>query len=425
MIKLEIQHFADPNTQTTTTNDLSAEMKTFYSKKLLESAKPNLVHLQFGEVGELPKNGGKTVEWRKWSSFKKALTPLTEGVTPDGTPVNVGYVTATVKEYGDYTTVSDVLELTAIDDVIGEITAKHGDNAGITLDTVVRNELNTNTNVIFAPTVSGSTVTEVTARHNIDSTARLTTDLVAKAVTKLKKVNAPKINGSYVCIIHPSVSYDLMTNPDWIDVHKYMDAKSIYNGEIGSLYGVRFVESTEAKIFYGENLTSAARNLTVYAYSSKVVTVKEAVTDAEAAALIGRQVLIDGVLYDITDATGSSSANTATFTVDDAPESNYPAANDIICPGEGGKVYTDADGASQTYAVYSCLFLGKGAYKYVNINGTETIVKQKGSAGTADPLNQRSTIGWKNPGFVAKTVLPEYIVRVECGSSFSDIDKNN
>ena len=78
---IHLQLFAgDMNTQTT--GGLSAEMKTYYGMELLENAKPQLVHNQFAATKALPVGGGKTVEWRKFGSFDKALTPLTEGVTP-------------------------------------------------------------------------------------------------------------------------------------------------------------------------------------------------------------------------------------------------------------------------------------------------------------------------------------------------------
>ena len=92
------------------------------------------------------------------------------------------------------------------------------------------------------------------------------------------------------------------------------------------------------------------------------------------------------------------------------------ADNDVIYPGEGGR-----DGL----AVYGCLFIGKGAYGVVDLSeGTEVIVKPRGSSGTADPLDQRSSVGWK--GIHAAAILyDEYIVRVECGSSYSAEDKAN
>lgn len=327
-LNINIQLFANANVQTTGASSLTSEMKTFYSKLLIERAKANLVHAQFGDKESIPKNGGKTIEWREFSAFPKATTALTEGVTPDGVPLKVTAITKTLEEFGAYTTISDILELTAIDNVIAETTGRHGDSMGQTLDTIVRNELNLATHVIYAENESGSAPA---TRSEITRANKLTVKTVAKAATLLKKHNAPKINGSYICIIHPSVSHDIMTSDAWIDVQKYANADKIYEGEIGKLYGVRFIESTEAAMFTG------------------------------------------------------------------------------------------ASGGQNGQAVYSCVFVGKGAYKVIDVenSGAQVIVKGKGSGGTDDPLDQRSTVGWKIPLFGAKIVIPDYICRVECGSSFS------
>ncbi|MEI3103025.1 MAG: N4-gp56 family major capsid protein [Oscillospiraceae bacterium] len=152
----DLQLFAgEANTQTTGHGGLSAEMKTYYGMELLENAKPQLVHNQFAATKPLPAGGGKTVEWRKFGSFDKALTPLTEGVTPDGSGISVSYITKELAQYGDYTTVSDLLDLTAIDDVVLEITDRHGSNMGLTLDTVTRNEIQQGSQVIYAPEAGG------------------------------------------------------------------------------------------------------------------------------------------------------------------------------------------------------------------------------------------------------------------------------
>lgn len=106
----DIQRFAAAGTQTTGTSTLSAEMKTFYDKTLLDNAEPQLVHDQFGQERNIPAHGGKTIEFRKFSSLAKATTALTEGVTPDGKSLTVTSKTATVAQYGDYIVQSDMLE---------------------------------------------------------------------------------------------------------------------------------------------------------------------------------------------------------------------------------------------------------------------------------------------------------------------------
>ena len=314
-----LQLFAN-ELQTTLLDGLSAEMKTFYDMTLIDEAQASLVHDQFGQKRPIPKGGGKTIEFRKFAALAKATTPLTEGVTPDGKGLTVTTITATVNQYGDYITQSDVLELTSLDNTILEATKLLGRQAGLTLDTIVRNVLQSGTNVTYCPKVANGAETEVTSRAALDNTCQLTVKVVQQVVAKLRAQNAPTIGGKYVAIIHPYVAYDLMRDPEWIDAHKYAKPDNLYEGEIGEIAGVRFVQTTEAKIY------------------------------------------------------------------------------------EGG--------------VFGSLFLGEGAYGVTEISGggLQTIVKQKGSAGTADPLDQRSSVGWKAIK-TAELLIPNYLVRVESKSA--------
>lgn len=321
---IDLQLFAyDPQAQPvnyTGASALSAEMKTFYDMTLIDEATSNLVHDQFGQKRPIPANGGKTIEFRKFAPLAKATTPLTEGVTPDGKSLSVSTITATVAQYGDFITQTDVLELTSLDNTILEATKLLGRQAGATLDTIVRNVLQSGTNVTYCPKIGADgTETAVTSRSALDDTCQLTVDVVQQVVAKLRAQNAPTIGGKYVAIIHPFVAYDLMRDKEWIDAHKYSNPTNLYEGEIGEIAGVRFVQTTEAKIY------------------------------------------------------------------------------------EGG--------------VFGSLFLGDGAYGVTEITGggLQTIVKQKGSAGTADPLDQRSSVGWKAIK-TAELLIPNYIVRVESKS---------
>ena len=254
-LKLDLQMFATASTQNqnaTSASGMSAEMKTFYEKRLIDQAEPALVHDQFGDPYPIPANGGKNIEFRKYDSLPKATTPLTEGVTPDGQTMNVSTVTAEVKQYGGWVPITDTLQLTAIDNNIVQATKIIASQAGRTLDTIVRDVLAGGTNVIYAPKIGESGAeTAVTSRATLDATCQLTSDLIARAATQLKAMNADPIGTSFVGIIHPYVAYELRRDPDWIDVHKYAQPDEIYNGEIGTLHGVRFVETSEAKIWKG------------------------------------------------------------------------------------------------------------------------------------------------------------------------------
>ena len=407
----------NPNTQTTNTATLSVENKVFYDTTLLRNAQPNLVYTQFGKKVPIPKGRGKFIEFRRFSAFKKATTPLVEGVTPDGTPMEATAIQAKVEQYGDYTTLSDLIDMTAIDDVVTEAVELHGSNAGLTIDTVTRNELMLGTHVMFAPTVVAGVETTVTNRKDLDGTAKITAKLVNKAATFLKKMNAPKINGKYVAIINPSVSEDLREDNAWIEAHKYSAATQLFNGEIGELHGIRFVETTEATVFKGADLASDSRELAAngaISSSQNYITFDGGTVAADE--LIGRYILVGSDKYYVID-NDTTKIYIADPITKQATTISSLADDTVIYPGEGGK-----DGC----AVYGCVFLGKEAYSMTDIEeGVKTIIKPLGSGGANDPLDQRSTVGWKHPAYATKITQPDYILRLECGSSYSDVDEAN
>lgn len=320
-IMMNLRLFDTP-LNTTTSSGMTAEMKTFYSKYLIENAKPALVYDQFGQKHNIPKNGGKTIEFRKYSPLPKATTPLTEGVTPAGKALTVSTVTATVKQYGDFVPLTDMLLLTAIDNNLVQALDLLGAQAGATLDTVTREILMGGTSVQYAEG-------QVTSRATLTAEHKLTVKAVRLAARFLKKQNAPKIDGGYVAIIHPDIAYDIQDDQDWKEWNKYTTSDKMFQGEIGKIANVRFVETTEAKIF--------------------------------------------------------------------------------------------AKAGASNQDVYATLVLGANAYGTTNIEGggLETIVKQLGSGGTEDPLNQRGTAGWKATK-TAVRLVEQFMVRVETGSSFSD-----
>lgn len=403
-------------TSNTQGNDLSPEMKTFYSKELIRMASPELVHDQFGQKKPIPKNGGKTIEFRKYDPLPKALTPLEEGVTPTGNALNVTTITATVQQYGDYIELSDMLLLTAIDNNLVEATDMLGQQAGLTLDTITREVLNGGTNVLYAngKTRRGSLTGGSGTASNNDY---LRVDDVERAVRALKKVNAKKIGNDYVGIINQDAAYDLMHDPRWEAPHTYVDTENKYSGELGRIAGVRFVETSEAKIFGVEApFAEDMPYLTVSSYASKVITVTDNITSAIATAIVGKHILLDsGEEAEITAATAKAGDTKATITIKDTPTTD-PAANDKIYPAGGG-----AEGRP----VYSTLILAQNAYGVTEVEGggLQHIVKQLGSAGTADPLNQRATVGWKATK-TAERLVEVYMIRIESVSTFDDTNSN-
>ena len=149
--------------------------------------------------------------------------------------------------------------MTTIDNNVVQATSVLASQSGRTMDTIVRDILAGGTNVIYAPKVSDGVETAVTSRAGLDATAQLTVDLIDQAVAQLKVQNADPIGsagGSYVCIIHPYTAYDLKKDPAWVEAHKYASPDEIFEGEIGKIGNVRFVETSEAKIWTGTGCPS-------------------------------------------------------------------------------------------------------------------------------------------------------------------------
>ena len=241
------------------TNSLSGELKTFYDTELLENARVEMFYAQFAKKQKLPANHGTTVEWRKWNTFAKAGM-LQEGVIPTGQKFGMSSKTGSINQYGTYAAVSDKLELRAYDDVILGATEEMGASAAETQETLIRDGLLVNTNVMYCDNVTLATgeVTGATPTtcNLMEASATvmclLTPDSVAKAVTIMKKNRVPTINGKYYAVIHPSVAYDLRKSEAWIEAHKYAATSEIFNGEIGELHGCRFIENVFAPILGGD-----------------------------------------------------------------------------------------------------------------------------------------------------------------------------
>ena len=309
-------------TTTQTTANQTLEVKEYYNRTLLSRLIPTLVFDKFAQKKPVPKNNGKTVEFRRFKSLAAATTPLTEGVTPDGNSFQVEKVNATLKQYGDYIQTSDVLNDVAIDPITTEVVELLGEQAGLTIDTIARDIISAGTTVQYAGAKTGTS--------SITAADKLSYAEILKAVRTLKQNHAkPFEDGYYIGFINAAQAYDLQQDPMWQDVSKYNGAKAIMDGEIGKLGKVRFIETENLKVKNGA---------------------------------------------------GASSIN-----------------------------------------VHCAIVLGKDAFGTVELEGkggVETIIKTpKGNDGnTSDPLNQRSTAGWK--AMKTYVILQDLaLLRLECAVS--------
>jgi len=392
---------------TNTTSTLSGEDKTFYDRTLLAHAKVDLVFYEHGQKRPLPKHEGTTISWRRFTPWDAATTALTEGTNPDGTAMALTTVSGQIAQYGRYTAISDKLQYISIDPLIVEAIELCGENAGLTVDHLTRDAMLASTNIHYA--------NSKTAIYLLAATDEINTTEVRKVRRTLRKNKARMFRRGgkkyYIAIVSPDSTFDLQADSKWEAVSTYSAHEQIFSGELGRIYGVMFIESTEAKVYENQELIDGATQLTAASLSTLVVTVDEAITTAEAAALVSREInvvdITDGTTYNRTTITAAAAgaAGSATVTVADATTGFTIADGDILYAQEYGVL----DGSNDVHAT---MIFGRDSYGVVDLEGEnlETIVHDKSIAGGA--LELYSTVGWKANGYVAKVLNNDWIVKM-------------
>jgi len=325
---------ANVTSDTTSTATIQREVSNFYDRALLERAIPALVHTRFAQIRDLPANSGTNViKFRRYGSLTANTTALTEGVTPSGTALSVSDLVATVLQYGDYITLSDVVQMETYDPILTEAAEILGEQAGDSVDQLMRDIIAAGTTIQYASTASAdSDITRamVLNRSEVKQAVRTLRGNNAKPVTTMVDpstgYNTVPVGRSFIGIVSEDTAYDLDDAEGWIPVEKYPNKSNVMEDEIGALGNVRFIMSTNAS--------------------------------------------------------------------------------------------QDSDAGAGSVPVHYTPIFGQNAFAMTRISGEslKNIVKPLGSAGTADPLNQRSTSGWKLT-FIGKILNQNFVVVVHHGVS--------
>lgn len=251
-----IQLFADEVINTTTSENVKAEVDhTFWETALVKLAGPKLVHDQFAQQVDIPMGGGKRIEFRKVENLSTDIAEnlLTEGEAGEGQALTITSVGADVAQYGNYVKTTDMLELTAKDNVMDIATNACSNQAAGVMDKITRDQMHQCAQSFCA---SG-----VDSLANVKADTYIDPDDLFKASARLESVNAPTFDGYYVAIMHPFVAKDLMSNlrgtTAWTDVMKYADPTKILRGEVGTYGKVRVVTTTNAKFYKAGELEGA------------------------------------------------------------------------------------------------------------------------------------------------------------------------
>lgn len=387
----------------------------YYERSLLENMKPEMVHNRDAQKRTLPEHNGKTVKFRRFTPFAAITEPLAEGVTPAGQTLTETAFTAMVKPYGGHVELTDEINFYLLDNMHQETAKLLADQAALSLDTISRNALNAGMNVQYA--------NSKTSRGALASTDKLTFAEIKTAVRNLKRKNVkPFADGFYHAIVHPDVVHDLTADTMWVDVAKYQDKVKTERYELGTIYKVKFFESTNAMVFKAQTYiygTKTSLTATAFDAATKCMTVSDSISEDDARAMTGLLVNVQ-----ITKSSTSSVTPMCIERVDATNKKVYfrwvPASTTDWTTTNALKVVPYGGGASGA-DVYSTLIYGENAFGTIELGGTgrnvQIIINAPGSSGALDPLAQRGTIAWKVKGFCTVILQDDFIVRLESGAT--------
>lgn len=316
-------------------------VQAFYDRNLLERAQPAEVHGRFGQQRPIATRNGNQIKMRRYSQLAPAATPLSEGVTPSGSSLTVTDILATLAQYGDFVTLTDMVSMTNQDAVVTEATDVLGDQAGTTIDQARRDVLVAGTNVAYANGVANRAAVNVAiSAADLNKASRFlkvqNAKFVKEGIMPSVKIATAAVRKGFIALVHPDVEFDLETITGYRSVSDYASQDGVIEDEIGSYKNIRFVSSTNCKIF----------------------------------------------------------------------------------PGAGAAGTTVYKNNGSNFDVYVTLVIAANAYGVCPLAGQalNTYVKPLGSAGSADPLEQRSTVGWKATT-TTKILNDSWMIRIESAAS--------
>lgn len=247
----------------TTRTQIPVEVDAAYQRTLLMRVTANFVYTKWAQVRDIVQNGGtNTIRFRRYGNLTAATNALTEGVTPPGSQLSTTLLTGTTAQYGDYVTLTDKVDMEIQDPIITETTEILGDQASDTFDQLTRDVLAAGTSVFYANGVGGrSSVAANVALADYRKIARALRKNNAKKITQIISavdgIGTTPVKAAFVALITPDTHYDLKGLTGFIPVAQYPSTTTLLDdAEVGSLDEIRFVETTNGKVFTGAGAAS-------------------------------------------------------------------------------------------------------------------------------------------------------------------------
>lgn len=260
-----------PTAYSGSNSSLSTAIQTIWSKEILFQAMPILRFEQFAvkktELGVAP---GLRVNFLRYKNFAVDPSPLTEGVRLTTNALTAEQIAITVAEHGYAVAVSELLLNASFDDVMASSSRLLGRHMAQYLDVQARNTLGAATSAVFGYDRTGVSAgsqsfydegSKATSIATITANHKLTTGAVKDAALTLASKNIPRLGETYVMFINPKQSRDIRSNPEFIEVTKYAAPGNFMLGEIGRLYDVVFIETTQVKSYASGAVVNETANV--------------------------------------------------------------------------------------------------------------------------------------------------------------------
>ncbi len=254
-------------TTTTATSGFSDLVQELVAARAEEELRARAVHAMPGlYVPARFIKGTNTLRYARYADLAVNTTALTEGTAPTDNELTISSEYFTAAQFGATVAVSDLAQIDSPHDLISIAAERIAYNATRSMDVLVRDNIHANvlTSAVFGAT-GATTLTANTANSAVATTGVLTGAFVKNMVARLKGANVPQFaDGTYRCIIHPSQEYDLVSDTSvsgWIEANKYVNNTPLLTNEIGMFAGVRFIVSSDAKVY----ATAGASSGNVYA----------------------------------------------------------------------------------------------------------------------------------------------------------------
>lgn len=224
-----------------TTGTLSPLMQKWYDRLFIDTAEHTLIHEEGAQKRPLPEGEGKQVSFQRYSPLTIITAQITEASNPSAVNLSATNVSSTVSEFGSYTKISKLLKLTSVDSKMKGAVEVMGQNAGESRDQLVRDHALVGKGT--TQLAGGKASLSLVATSDTLSSSEL-----RKAVRTLKANKAMRYDdGYFMAKIGPYSSFDMQGDTTWVNAHTYKDGSNLYKGEIGKIYGVRVLETTNPK----------------------------------------------------------------------------------------------------------------------------------------------------------------------------------